>query len=81
MFEDLSVAIIFVAQTNRRPQAEVLRGMIEERFHPKAIYVNDVYPACGINIGPGLMAAYYVGKPLSDDLAQEKDLISKILIE
>ena len=37
--------------------------MIEENFHPKAVIINDVFPMSGINIGPGLMAAYYVGKP------------------
>lgn len=73
--------IIIIANTSRRPQAEVLKTMIEEKFHPKAIYINDVYPACGINIGPGLMAAYYVGKPISKDLSQEKELISKILLD
>ena len=79
--EDPSDQIIIIANTNRMAQAEVLRGMIEEKFHPKAIYINDVYPACGLNIGPGLMAAYYVGKPISDDLSSEKELISKILLE
>lgn len=79
--ENPTEQIVFIANTNRRPQAEVLKTMIEEKFHPKAIYINDVYPACGINIGPGLMAAYYVGKPISDDLSQEKERISKILLE
>ena len=73
--------VIIIANSNRRLQSETLKTMIEERFHPKEIYINDVYPACGINIGPGLMAAYYVGKPISDDLAQEKDIISRILLE
>ncbi len=79
--ENPTEQIILIAQTNRRPQAEVLEKMIQERFHPKAIYISDVYPACGINIGPGLMAAYYIGTPISDDLSQEKELITKILAE
>ena len=53
--------------------------MIVERFHPKEIYVNDVFPVCGINIGPGLMAAYYVGKPLSRELTYEKQLMDSII--
>lgn len=73
--------IVIIANTNRMAQAEVLKSMIEEKFHPKAIYINDVYPSCGINIGPGLMAAYYVGKPISDDLSQEKELMSRILLD
>ena len=71
--------IIVIAHTNRRAQAEYYKQLIQEKFNPKEIYLNDVYPACGINIGPGLMAAYYVGKPISKDLAEEKRLMASIL--
>lgn len=71
--------VIIVAHTNRRSQAEHYKQLIQEKFNPKEIYLNDVYPACGINIGPGLMAAYYVGKPISSGLEEEKALISSIL--
>lgn len=70
---------IFIAQTNRLPQAEEYKRMIEEKFHPKAIYITDVYPLCGINVGPGLMAAYYIGKPISADLSAERALIEASL--
>ena len=71
--------VIIIAYTNRRAQAEVFMQMVKEKFNPKAIYLNDVYPSCGINIGPGLMAAYYVGKPISKGLEEEKKLIASIL--
>ena len=77
--EDLGDQIVFIAQTNRLPQAEEYRCLIEERFHPKAVYINDVFPSCGINIGPGLMAAYYVGKPISKGLSEERAIIEKQL--
>ncbi len=77
--EDLSEQTVFIAQTNRLPQAEKYREMIRERFHPKEIFINDVFPSCGINVGPGLMAAYYVGKPISKDLSEEKAIIEKAL--
>lgn len=73
--------IFFIAQTNRLPQAEQYKKMIEERFHPKEIYINDVFPFCGINVGPGLMAVYYMGKPISDDLSEERALIEKFIAE
>ena len=63
--------IIFVATSNEHKQAEVFRQMIEERFHPKAVVVKDVHVGCGINIGPGLMAAYYYGKPISKGVVEE----------
>ena len=53
--------------------------LIQERFHPKEIFINDVFPSCGINIGPGLMAAYYMGKPISRDLSEEKAIIEQAL--
>ncbi len=77
--EDPEGQIFFIAQTNRMPQAEEYRRLIEEKFHPKAIFINDVFPSCGINIGPGLMAAYYVGKPISSDLSEEKAIIETFL--
>ena len=77
--ENPSEQTIFIAQTNRRPQAEKYKELISERFHPKAVYINDVFPSCGINIGPGLMAAYYIGKPISKDLSEERAIIEKAL--
>ena len=77
--ENPSEQIIFIAQTSRFPQAEKYKELIEERFHPKAIFINDVFPSCGINIGPGLMAAYYIGKPISKDLGEERAIIEKAL--
>ena len=77
--EDPEGQIFFIAQTNRMPQAEEYRRLIEEKFHPKAVYINDVFPSCGINIGPGLMAAYYIGRPISSDLSEEKAIVENFL--
>ena len=71
--------IVFIATSNRHKQAEVFKQLIIERFHPKAIYINDVMTNCGINVGPGLMAAYYYGKPISKGLVQETESIKKIM--
>ena len=76
--ENPSEQIIFIANSKRRPFAEKLKALIEEKFSPKELYVNDVYPNCGINVGPGLMAAYYIGKPISADLSEEKKLMDEI---
>ena len=71
--------MIFVAQSNRMAQAEQYKKMIEETIKPKEVRIIDVFPASGINVGPGLMAAYYMGKPISKDLSVEKELISRLL--
>ncbi len=71
--------MIFVAQSNRLAQAEKYKQMIEETIKPKEVRIVDVFPATGINVGPGLMAAYYIGKPISKDLEEEKALIVEFL--
>ena len=70
--------IIFIATSNRHASAQKYKDLIVERFHPKAIYINDVFPNDGINIGPGLMAAYYYGKPISQGLIEESEIIKNI---
>ncbi len=71
--------VIFIAQTDRMKQALVYKQMLEERFHPKEVRILDVHVSCGVNVGPGLMAAYYIGKPISKDLSEEKTLIERAL--
>ena len=77
--EKIEDQIIFIAETNRLPQAEAFKKLIEERFKPKEILITDVCPTCGVNVGPGLMAAYYMGKPISADLSEERAIIEKSL--
>ena len=71
--------IIFIATSNRHKQAEIYKQMIIDRFHPKAVFVNDVFVNCGINIGPGLMASYYYGKPISQGLVEEMAVMKEII--
>ena len=73
--EDPENQVIVVAQTNRLAQAEEYKKMIEEKFHPKAVEIRQAYMPSSINVGPGLMAAYYVGKPISEDLVEEKAIV------
>ena len=71
--------IIFVATSNEHKQAEKYKNLIVEKFHPKAAYVCDVFSNCGINVGPGLMAAYYFGKPITEGLVDEAKALKEIL--
>ena len=77
--ENPSEQIILIAQTNRMKQALAFKDMLNEKFHPKEIIINDVFPSCGINVGPGLMAAFYMGKPISKDLKAETDIMNEVL--
>ncbi len=75
---DADKQTIIIATTNRHKNAEEYKRLIEERFHPKKVMICDVFPFCGINIGPGLMAAYYYGKPISEGLEEEKALVARL---
>ena len=70
--------IIIVAHTNREKQAMEFKAMIEERIKPGKILLTTVFPSCGVNIGPGLMAAYYYGKPVTQNLEEEKKLFAEL---
>lgn len=71
--------IIVIGHSDCEKLAEGLRERIEERFHPKAIHICEIYPACGVNIGPGMIAAYYMGMPISDELEEEKKKLAEII--
>ena len=71
--------IIFIAHTNREEAANVLAEKIKAEFNPKEIIITTVGMACGASIGPGLCAAFYFGKEISSDNAQEKVYMAEIL--
>ena len=71
--------IIFIASTNRMKQALAYKEKIEQTLKPKEVIITDVFPADGINIGPGLMSAYYFGTKISEGLVEEKKIMSEIL--
>lgn len=71
--------IIFVAHSNRETQAKVLAERIRETFNPKEIIINHVGMACGASVGPGLCAAFYQGKAISEDMSYEQALMNEII--
>ena len=77
--EDPENQVIFVAHSNRPQAAQVLAQRIQDTFSPKEIIINPVGVACGASIGPGLCAAYYVGKELSEGLEAEQKIMNEIL--
>ena len=76
--EDLDQQIIFVAHSNRPAVAQLLRDMIVAEFNPKEVIINDVGMSCGVSIGPGLCAAFYWGKEISENMEQELAIMQAI---
>jgi DegV family protein with EDD domain len=69
--------VIFIGHTARREHAEILASMIKEEIKPKDVIISNVYPMSGINIGPGMLAAFYFGTEITD-LKHEKEIIDEI---
>ena len=76
---DIQNNYVIISHSNREAYAQTLKTMIEQNLSPKQVFVCDVFSGSGTNIGPGMVAAYYLGRQISDDLSDEKDIMAKIL--
>ena len=70
--------IIIISHSDREEKAKLYKEMIEQELKVKEIILIEVGMACAPNIGPGLCAAYYVGKPISDNLVEEQAIFDEI---
>ena len=80
--EDLENQIVFIAHSLRKEHALKVKEMIEEEIKPKEIIISTVGQGSAPNVGPGMVAAFYLGKKASEDLKDETvifgELASKI---
>ena len=76
-----SEQIIIVAHSNREAQAIELKKILEDRYHSNNIFISNTYISTTINMGPGLLAAFYMGKPISKDLVEEREIANRIVNE
>lgn len=77
--KDPEKQIIFVAHSLRADYAERLAEMLRSRIKPKELIINSIGQSCGANIGPGLVAAFYYGRKLSENLKEESVILQNIL--
>lgn len=76
---NVSDQYLLISHSNRPEYAEKLKTLIEEKLNPKKVFVSDVFSGCGTNIGPGMVAVYFFGEELSEDLSAEKDIMTKLI--
>jgi len=69
---------VFIANSNRKAQALELKKVVEDNFNPNKLYMVDLSISTAINTGPGLLAVYYFGNPLSENLEEEKKIVREI---
>ncbi len=70
---------VLVSHTDRPEYAEMLKELISKDIPVKGVFVSEVFPCCAPNIGPGMIAAYYLGHEITSDLAKEKAVLASIL--
>ena len=76
---DIKNQYILISHSNRSEYAEKLKSQIEETMQPKQVFVSDVFSGCGTNIGPGMVAVYFIGQEISEGLIEEKNIITELL--
>lgn len=77
--EDAEKQTVFIAHSYRYETAEELKRMIAEIICPKEIVMTRIDMCCGANVGPGLAAAFYYGKEISENLVEEKKIMEDII--
>lgn len=70
---------VFISHTDRAAYAAELAAMIERELGPKRIFVTEAFSACATNIGPGMIGAYFIGAPISEDNEVEREILTRIL--
>ena len=71
--------VLFLAHSLREKEAEYFKKVIEEKVGPKEVIVSSVDMVCGANIGPGLVAVFFYGQKISEDLSTEKAVLADCL--
>lgn len=76
---DIENQYLIIVHSNREAYAETLREKLETTLHPKGIFVSDSYSASGTNIGPGMVAVYFLGDEVTEELTREKEIMNRVM--
>ena len=78
---DIEDQYIFIMHSDREEYAMLLKEKIEARIKAKKVFLSDVFPGCGANIGPGMISAYFLGEPISENNVTEKEMLNLAISE
>ena len=76
---DIQNQYLIIVHSNREAYAETLREKLESTLHPKGIFVSDSYSASGTNIGPGMVAVYFLGDEVTEELTREREIMNRVM--
>jgi len=71
--------IVFICNSLRQKEADYLRQKVEEVIKPKEIICTPLDQSSGANMGPGLAVCFFYGKPITENLDEEKAVMTEIL--
>ena len=66
---------IFLLHSDREAIARALQEKLQQERPCKKVFLGDIHSACGTNIGPGMICAYFMGEPISKDCEKEKEAL------
>ena len=81
MATDVEDQYIFITHSNREEYANTLKEKIEAKVNVKKVFVSDVFCGSGCNIGPGMISAYFLGDPVSENSSKEKEILIRSISE
>jgi DegV family protein with EDD domain len=76
MATDAEEQYLFIMHSDREKYAFDLKERLEKSVSCKQVFVSDVFSGCGTNIGPGMIAVYFLGEPVSENCETEKQVLS-----
>ena len=79
MATDPEQQYIFIMHSDREKFAMALKELVEGTVKCKKVFVSDVFSGCGTNIGAGMVSLYFLGQPITDDMAKEKHTLERLL--
>lgn len=75
---DIENQYVLVSHSDREAYAKTLAEMVKKELNPKGVLICDVFSGSGTNVGPGMVAVYFLGAEISEDLAAEKATMDKL---
>ena len=76
---DIASQTILVVHSDRETYAQNLAERLQNELSPKKIYISEVFPGCGANIGPGMVGVYYLGREILEGMETEKNIMKTLL--
>ncbi|MBE5754070.1 MAG: DegV family protein [Clostridiales bacterium] len=81
MAVDIENQYVLISHSDREEIAKAFKEKFESEIKCKKVFFSDIFSACGTNMGPGVICVYFMGNPISEECAVEKEALVKALAE